>query len=102
MFEPSRHPRRRGEIDRQAVRPRPHHDVAIPGIAVAPRIARQRERGTALRRRCLGLLQKLDPAREPRLIPNLPLLNRSEAHTSELQTQMRNSYDVFSFQKKTN
>src|SRR3546814_11047452 len=50
-------------------------DLAIPGIAVAPRIARQRERGTALRRRCLGLLQKLDPAREPRLIPNLPLLN---------------------------
>src|SRR3546814_10150434 len=119
MVEPPRHPRRRGEVDRQPLLVRADHDIAIPGTAVAPGIARQRKRGTAFRRRRLCLFQKLDPAREPRLIPILPLLDpakvalaqimieqvvaeaRSEEHTSELQSLMRISYAVFCLKNKT-
>src|SRR3546814_18280084 len=38
MFEPSRHPRRRGEIDRQAVRPRPPPRSSVSTIVELPQI----------------------------------------------------------------
>src|SRR3546814_4234025 len=38
---------------------------------------------------------------EPRLMPWLTVADRSEEHTSELQSLMRNSYAVFCLTKKT-
>src|SRR3546814_1633022 len=39
---------------------------------------------------------------EPRPFPNLGIIQRSEEHTSELQSLMRISYAVFCLKKQTN
>src|SRR3546814_8278069 len=70
------------------------HDRLRPGPAAAARTAGQRNKGAARIRARSG-------------VPARPLLEgegpgpRSEEHTSELQSLMRNSYDVFCLKKKS-
>src|SRR3546814_6147558 len=45
-------------------------------------------------------LDSAAPARSPTRPPNRVFYGRSEEHTSEIQTQMRHSYAVFSLTKK--
>src|SRR3546814_14946202 len=71
MLEPPGHERGRGEVDRQPLGRRCDHDVAIPGIAVAPGIAREVERRAALRRQGPGLIEIRLALRQPRLEPIL-------------------------------
>src|SRR3546814_7432099 len=86
----------RGEVDRQPLGRRSNHHIAIPGIAIAPRVTRKVERRPDLRGRRLRLFEIGLAVGEPRLEPVL----RSEEHTSELQSLMRISYAVFCLNKK--
>src|SRR3546814_4771318 len=88
-------------------------DVAsgfVGGVPIAPIHAGE------IQGRCLGVdVESYDDGGQARLdavgelvvrqhMPSMPLFfwNRSEEHTSELQSLMRNSYAVFCLKKKTN
>src|SRR3546814_14788257 len=57
MLQSPRHARGRGEVDRQPLGRRSNHHIAIPGIAIAPRITRKVERRPDLRGRRLRLFE---------------------------------------------
>src|SRR3546814_20652014 len=63
----------RGEVDRQPLGRRSNHHIAIPGIAIAPRVTRKVERRPDLRGRRLRLFEIGLAVGEPRLEPVLPL-----------------------------
>src|SRR3546814_5492024 len=70
----------------------------------APRGASGPGKATARKRRALGLPFKVaagpDPLSRPKAIPGPRARERSEEHTSELQSLMRISYAVFCLKKK--
>src|SRR3546814_7485166 len=84
---------------------------AVGGDGAAARHGGGRDRAPARwragRRRGGSRGMTTDPTQMPELLAKaetlveaLPYLQRSEEHTAELQSLMRNSYDVFCFKKK--
>src|SRR3546814_9987634 len=69
------------------------------GGALRNRAVRPRPRGQADRH---GFGKPRESAGRPRRIGRFPGVDRSEEHTSELQSLMRTSYAVFCLKKKRN
>src|SRR3546814_5009560 len=80
-----------------------HHDIRVPQKTeqcIALCTKSDRPLGIKNARRCRGDRVAVHIVRTGRT--NRNKVRRSEEHTSELQSLMRNSYDVFCLKKKTN